>query len=282
MPDLPLLSQTDVTLQNQTTGQVDYLKFEGNSLTGSALFNYGLSPDFKIVANQAGGLVTQSQTTGFVDFLKLNATDQLVSTALSNVSVPRIFGLAGDAGAFGSQLADGSLDFLQFNSATGQLTSSALASGTAGLPKAVSAFAWDNSPGPPSWFGLGAGLNGDNVQLQAADGSLDMIGFSGNFGAGTLAFNSSFAVPGSAGTPTVGETNPDSFYNLQDGSGTPQGLENVSMTASGQLDLTYWDTGLGDPTNEGIMYASNLLNGSFAGWNVVQGGLSARNLFPVS
>src|SRR5580704_13326715 len=135
MPDLPLLSQTDVTLQNQTTGQVDYLKFNGSTFFGSALFDYGLSPDFKIVAHEADGLVAQSQTTGFVDFLKLNATDQLVSTALSNVPVPRIFDLAGDAGAFGSQLADGSLDFLQFNSATGQLTSSDLVSGSAGLPK---------------------------------------------------------------------------------------------------------------------------------------------------
>jgi hypothetical protein len=53
MPDLPLPSQTDVTIQNQTTGQVDYLKYEGNVLVGSNLFDYGLGSDLKVVATRS-------------------------------------------------------------------------------------------------------------------------------------------------------------------------------------------------------------------------------------
>ena len=75
MPNLPLPSQTDVTIQNQTTGQVDYLKYEGNTLVGSELFDYGLGSGFKVVgstfdfASKNFVLVTQSVSTGLVDFL---------------------------------------------------------------------------------------------------------------------------------------------------------------------------------------------------------------------
>ena len=69
MPDLPLLSQTDVTIQNNTTGQVDYLKYQGSTLVASNLKDYGLGADWKIVAfdlgaNNLPGLVAQNQNTG--------------------------------------------------------------------------------------------------------------------------------------------------------------------------------------------------------------------------
>jgi hypothetical protein len=279
------LSQTDVTIQNQTTGQVDYLKYQGSTLTGSTMFDYGGGSDWKIVADHSTTLVEQSQSTGLVDFLNIGAGGALKTSAMSSVAVPHIFGLAPDAGVFGSQLADGELDFLSFNLATGALIASDLATGSAGLPKAVSISAFGVANNPPAWFGLSAGLNGDIVQTQQADGSPDMIGFSGNFFAGTLAVNSSFSIS-APGTPAFGEANPDivNGWNLQDASGTPQGLEEIAQTPTGQIDALYYDTGMGDPvaSNEGILYASNLL-GSFPGWNVVQGGsVNHGLLFPIS
>jgi hypothetical protein len=283
MPDLPLLSQTDVTIQNQTTGQVDYLKYQGSTLTGSVMADYGGGSDWKIVADDGPFLVEQSQSTGLVDFLRIGAGGALMSSAMSSVAVPHIFGLSPDAGLFGSQLPDGELDFLQFSIATGALTSSDLVTGSAGLPKAVSISAYNANA--PAWFGLGNGLGGDIVQTQTADGSPDMIGLSGSFAAGTLAVNSSFSIS-APGTPAFGEANPDiqTGWNLQDATGTPQGLEEIAQTPTGQIDALYYDTGMGDPvaSNEGILYASNLL-GSFPGWNVVQGGAVNHNqLFPIT
>ena len=289
MPDLPLLSQTDVTIQNQTTGQVDYLKYQGSTLTGSVMADYGGGSDWKIVADDGSTLVEQSQSTGLVDFLNIGAGGALKTSAMSSVAVPHIFGLAPDAGVFGSQLADGELDFLQFNAATGALTASDLVAGSAGLSKAVSISApGSGSPGGPAWAGLGIGLGGsfgDIVETQLADGSPDMIGFSGSFPAGNLAVNSSFLIS-APGTPAFGEANPDiaNGWNLRDSGGGPQGLQEIAQTASGQIDALYYDTGLQDPvaSNQGILYASNLL-GSFPGWNVVQGGPVNHNLiFPIS
>jgi hypothetical protein len=45
----------------------------------------------------------------------------------------------------------------------------------------------------------------------------------------------------------------------------------------------YYDTGANNPANAGILYASNLLNTAFPGWNVVDGGYFAHAvLFPIS
>jgi hypothetical protein len=100
-----------------------------------------------------------------------------------------------------------------------------------------------------------------------------------------LAVNSSFFIS-APGTPTFGEANPDiaNGFNLQDGAGTPQGLQEIAQTPTGQIDALYYDTGMGDPvaSNEGILYASNML-GSFPGWNVVQGGtINHSAIFPIS
>jgi hypothetical protein len=233
--------------------------------------------------------VAQNVNTGLVDFLNLDVNANLVGSQTSNVAVPHIFGFASDAGVFGSQLANGQLDFLQFDQTTGMLMSSDLV--TTPVPKAVSI----SAPGPgddpgPAWTSLGAGLGagpfGDNVETQTADGSPDIIGFSGSFAAQTLAVDTSFLLPGAAGTPAFGEANPDIAigFNLQDASGTPQGLQEIAQTSTGQIESLYYDTGLSDPvaSNQGILYASNLL-GSFPGWNVVQGGLVNNTVvFPIA
>src|SRR5438094_2029954 len=236
MPDLPLLSQTDVTIQNNTTGQVDYLKYQGSTLVASNLKDYGLGADWKIVAFDTGAnglprLVAQNQNTGFLDFLTLDANANLIGSQLSNVSVPRIFGDVPDNTSwFGSQLANGQLDFLQFNVQTGQLIGSDLVSTP--LPFAEAIFSWNGAPGPPAWEGLGGGLNGDIVLTQLPDGRPDMIGFSGSVAGRDLAVNSSFLDPNSA--PVIGEANPDlaRAFNLQDTNGTPQGLEVVAQDRS--------------------------------------------------
>src|SRR5262245_31716929 len=136
MPDLPLLSQTDVTIQNNTTGQVDFLKYQGSTLVASNLKDYGLGADWKIVAVDSGanglpGLVAQNVNTGFVDFLTLDANANLIGSQMSNVPVPHIFGLSEAISIlpleiFGSQLPNGQLDFLQFNVPTGALVGSDL------------------------------------------------------------------------------------------------------------------------------------------------------------
>ena len=160
-----------VTVQNTTTGQVDYLQFLGNTLTGSSLHDYGIA-GWNIVGNSDilgtlhDGLVAQNPTTGFVDFLGLDANANLELTALSNVAVPHIVGqgifngtgpiqgIPGQAGfpsTFVSQLPNGQLDFLASNS-NGQLIGSDLIPNSIGLPQAVGVAASNN--GSPRPLGL--------------------------------------------------------------------------------------------------------------------------------
>src|SRR6266404_55697 len=149
MPDLPLPLQQDAVIQNNTTGQVDYLKFIGTTLVESALKDYGLGSAWKIVTSDFlngdanPDLVAQNVNTGQVDFLFLDANANLIGSAAGS-SVPHIVGVgldfgtvAGQAGhTMVSQLANGQLDFLGFNAA-GTLISSDLLANTVGLPRAV-------------------------------------------------------------------------------------------------------------------------------------------------
>src|SRR5262249_19015661 len=156
-------------------------------------------------ANTGGTLVAQNQKTGFVDFLGIGANGALNSSAMSSVPVPKIFGFAPDNGSFGSQLADGSIDMLKFNTSTGALTASSLVAGSAGLPKAVGITAWASNT--PSWAGItSVGLSGDVIQTQLANGQVDVIGLGGNFNTG-LNVNASFLVASSVGTPGIGDLN---------------------------------------------------------------------------
>jgi hypothetical protein len=238
-----------------------------------------LGPDFHVVASTGNILVEQSASTGVVDFLTLGAGGALVSSTMSG-AVPRIAGFALDIGqTLVSQLPDGELDFLKYNSA-GTLVASDLLANTVGLPNAVgvSAFALT---GFSAFNGVGST---DVVETQLADGSLDLIGFSGTFGT-TLAYSASNLLAGSAGTEPIGAVNQNngSNFNVLALPSTIEGLQLIGQTASGQPDVLYYDTGINDPANTGIRYATNLLNDSFPGWNVVDGGgINHTLIFPVS
>jgi hypothetical protein len=93
--------QHSVVIQNQTNGQVDFLRFNGSALQASVLRDYGIA-GWNVVANgDFGGpggtadgfqdLVVQNQATGQLDFLWLNATANLIGSALGPV-VPRVVG----------------------------------------------------------------------------------------------------------------------------------------------------------------------------------------------
>jgi hypothetical protein len=285
MPFLPTPLQNNVVIQNNTTGVVDFLKYEGSTLVASSAHDYGLGADFKMVAENGTTLVAQSKSTGFVDFLNIGANGNLISSAMSSVAVPHMFGFSFDAAAFGSQLADGEIDMLKFNMTTGALTSSSLVAGTAGMPTAVgisanadvAAAAWNGIPSP--------GLVGDAIVTQTANGQIDILGLGGSYSGG-LTLQSSDLVANGVGTPTIGDINSNSIntgFNYENGVGTPQGLEAAAMTASGQIDLSLWDAGLPDPANTGLQYATDMLSGNFAGWSVVAAGtVDTNEVFPVT
>jgi hypothetical protein len=96
--------------------------------------DYGGGSDWKIVADEGNILVEQSQSTGLVDFLRIGGGGALLTSAMTSAPLPHIFGFASDANVFGSQLADGEIDFLQFNTTTAALTGSQIVAGSAGLP----------------------------------------------------------------------------------------------------------------------------------------------------
>src|SRR5205085_10863011 len=94
--------QHSAVIQNQTTGQIDFLRFNGSSLQASVLRDYGIggwnvvaNGDFGGPAGTADGfpdLVVQSQATGQLDFLWLNASANLIGSALGPV-VARVVGV---------------------------------------------------------------------------------------------------------------------------------------------------------------------------------------------
>src|SRR5438270_9354576 len=220
-------AQHDIVMQNQTTGQADFLEFNGTQLVASSLKDYGIA-GWKVVANgnfnsdSNPDLVVQNQSTGLLDFLFLDAHANLIASALSNVPVPPVHG----AGFFGlvpgqtgpalvSQLPNGQLDFLVFNSG-GVLIASDLVANTVGLPPMVGVAAaslfFDFFP---AFAGIGA-ISNPNVVLQLADGSIDVIGFSGSMNpASGLTMSASFLLPGTTGNPTLFALDQD-FGFLQD------------------------------------------------------------------
>jgi hypothetical protein len=295
MPQLPVNLENDFAIQNNTTGQVDYLQFQGNTLTQSAMFDYGI-PGMNIVSSDVSGptgfytMVAQNPTTGVVDFFGLNNQGNLVSSAMSS-SLPSIVGHGDFGSAFAgqsgddlvSQLPNGQLDFLAFDK-SGALISSDLVASSIGLPPVVgAAVAHGGVPAYDAFAGVGTGTNAFNVVAQLADGSLDAIGFSGSFAAGTLSISNSFLLQGSAGSAPVGALNQDIVenQNIADAAGH-QGVQMVSQLASGQLNLLSLDSGYNDAANEGSLYASNLLTPSFPGWHPIDGGTVATFLLPIT
>jgi hypothetical protein len=215
---MPVRANTDITVQNNTTGQIDYLQFQGSTLVHSDAVSYtppgwdvGAQGDFGGPAGR--DLVTQNQSTGFVDILQLDKTGKLIGSVTSNVGVPNIVG-QGTFNSFApsevgptlvSQLPNGELDMLAFNG-SGQLIHSDLIANTVGFAPAVGVGESYNSYSP--FAGVGdTNYNDDGVVLQLADGSLDDIGFTGDFSAGTLSFSGSMLVPGSAGMAPVQAVN---------------------------------------------------------------------------
>ncbi|MGY4629093.1 hypothetical protein [Bradyrhizobium sp. USDA 4486] len=291
MPDLPLPLQHDVEIQNDKTGQVGYLKFIGDTLVDSALFDYGLGPNFKIVASDsinADGtpdLVAQNQTTGQLDFLFLDANANLIGSALGAV-VPDIVGVGFDFGTVPgqaghtmvSQLPNGQLDFLAFDQSA-HLIASDLIANTAGLPFAVGVAAGSNS----AQAVLGVG-DQDAVVTQLPNGAVDFIGFTGSFGQ-SLAYTASFLAPGSAGTPPIGAINQNIGFNFNEvnpGNAT-EAIHALAQLPGGRLDAIFFDSGKNDPTHTGFEYASTQFHSTFPGWHLVDAGLvSHQDLFLIS
>lgn len=301
MANTPIPTITYAAVQYAATGAVDYLKFDGSNLVGSDLHDYGLGSDWKIVAhgdfnddfNQ--DLLAQNQATGAVEFLYLDAHANLLQTFLNNVSLPKIVG----AGAFNgaapvvvSQLPDGSLDMLGFNS-SGTLVHTDLVPSTVGFGPVVGvggSFDIDNLFFTPALAGVGAIFN-ENVVLQTSAG-LDVIGFTGNFADFSLQVTATNLLAGTAGLPPVGAINQtgdslDLPYNLDymqvtmraSNSTYNAAAQALTQLPNGQLDALYFNSGYFDPANEGLFYASNLYAPSFAGANIVDASDIAGKVF---
>jgi hypothetical protein len=299
MPNMPVPTTTDIAVQNSTTGAIDYLQFTGTTLTASTYHDFGI-PGWNVVAhgdfNGDGNqdLVVQN-AAGQVDFLDLDAKGNLIGSALSPVSLPPIVGggffnsnVAGQEGStLVAQLANGQLDMLGFNP-SGKLLHSDLIANTVGLPHAVGVA--ESNVNFPAYSTIGTGDN-DNVELQLPDGSLDSLGFSGDFSLATLSLSASQLVSGSAGLPTVEADNQEAgFFNTNynvlgpPGAGGVdlEGTQYISQLANGTFDALYADSGYGDPTHQGALYASEQLNLSMPGWHAVDAGAVTREIFPLT
>jgi hypothetical protein len=300
MPTMPYPTNTDIAVQNNTTGQVDYLQFQGSTLVKSDTIDYA-GPGWNVVAQGSYGgpvgrdLIVQNQSSGFLDILKLDAHGNLVGSTMSNVAVPHVVGqgnfnssVTGQVGStLVSQLPDGELDMLAFNS-SGQLIHSDLVTNTMGLPTAVgvgeSYFSF------PLFAGKGTGTN-DSIVTQLADGSIDDIGLSGDFNAATLSFSASLLLPGSVGMAPVQALNQE--YNLTQtsnfnipldptGANLLEGVQLVQQLSNGTFNNVFADSGYGDAAHEGTIYASNQLNLAMPGWHVVDAGGVATGIFPIT
>jgi hypothetical protein len=255
-------------------------------------------PGWNVVAhgdfngNGLQDLVIQNPTSGAVDFLFLDSTGHAVGSALSPVALPHIVGAgnfnngAGQSGpTLVTQLANGQLDMVGYNNGTP--VHSDLIANTVGLPSAIGVGESYNSF--PLLSRVGGGGN-DGVMLQLADGSLDAIGFSGSFASDTLSTSASYLLPGSAGLPSVGMINPDDAFNnnknLPGGAGAGgvqlEGVQMISRLSNGGFDALYANSGYGDPTHEGSLYASALLNLNLPGWHLINAGGVATELLPVT
>jgi len=300
MANGPVPTQHDVVIQNDTTGNVDFLHFIGTSLVESAEKNYSLGTVWKIVANGDFNadlhpdLVAQNKITGQLDFLFLDGSGNLFASALSNVAVPSVHG-AGTFGTFApgqvgqnlvSQLANGQIDLLAFDG-NGHLIASDLIPNSVGLPHVVGVAS--GAGFFPAFSLLGSS---NSVITQLPDGSIDALGFSGNFGNASVTFSTSLLLPGTAGSPTLGAVNQDfgdvSFagghdVNAQLTGSDRQTVEMVGTTSTGQIDLLFFNSGFNEnPVNRGAEIGTSLLNLSIPGWSIVDGGIVAHtDFFPI-
>jgi hypothetical protein len=307
MPNTPIPTQTQFAVENNTTGQVDYLNFQGSTLTQSKLFDYGLGAGWSVVGHLSPTeLLAQNANTGLTDLLSLDQHGALVSSALGSVALPKIVGVGDFAGSksslfspdqptFVSQLGDGELDMLSFNAQTGALVQSDLVPNTAGLAPAVGVGgAYDPidvgiTAKLPALSGVGVA---DNVFLQLPSGQVDAIGFSGSFNDWSLQLSSSDLLPTALsnveGINQTGFLGSPSNVDMEEFGSTSLGgpftvksaaVQMVTQLADGSFDLAYVNSGydglhLGGGT-EGALYASQQLNLSMPGWHVVDAGPTA-------
>ena len=284
--------QHSAVIQNQTTGQVDFLRFNGSTLQSSALRDYGIA-GWKVVANgdfngdNNPDLVVQNQSSGQLDFLFLNASGNMIGSALS-AFVPHVVG----AGFFGgptftvptgqsgptlvAQLANGQLDFLGFN-ASGSLIASDLVANTVGLPTAIGV--GESTSDWPVFVNNGAQGN-DNVIVQAADGTVIAIGFTGST-VGGLTYSNSFA-RGPIQDRLFAVDQDNDFAHQRDSNVisvvdgvTRETFDAVGVNApTGRLDIHSWASGYGDVSHEGVSLGTINTNFSLsAGWQVVDAGI---------
>jgi hypothetical protein len=284
--------QHSAVIQNQTTGVVDFLRFNGSTLQSSVTHDYGLA-GWTIVGNgdfNGDGLpdlVAQNNATGQLDFLFLNAAGSLTSSALGP-AVPHAVGVGvffdgggAPAGQVGpsvvTQLANGQLDILGFN-ATGGLVASDLIANTVGLPTAVGVA--ESFTSWPVFANVGATGN-DSVLVQDAAGNLISIGFTGGVGTGGLTYTNSFA-RGPLTDSIVAVDQDNDFAHQRDANivSTVDGVSRETFdavginAATGQLDIHSWVSGYGDISHEGNSLGTIHTNFNLsAGWQVVDAGI---------
>jgi len=276
--------QHSAVIQNQTTGVVDFLRFNGSTLQSSVTHDYGLA-GWTIVGNgdlNGDGLpdlVAQNQATGQLDFLFLNAAGSLTSSATGPV-VPHAVGLgefSGPTPNIVTQLPNGQLDILSFNYTAGTLVASDLIANTVGLPTAVGV--GESFANFPVFANVGTGSN-DNVLVQDAAGNLIAIGFSGSVTTG-LTYTNSFA-RGPLTDSFVAVDQDNDFAHQRDAniSSTVDGVARETFdavginAATGQLDIHSWVSGYGDISHEGNSLGVIHTNFSLsAGWQVVDAGI---------
>jgi hypothetical protein len=226
-------------------------------------------------------------------FLFLNANAQLIGTALGPV-VPAVHGASlfnteavGELGVqLVSQLPNGQIDLLAFDGA-GHLIRSDLIANTVGLPPVVGAATGSN--GLPIFQGVGA-LGEGSIVTQLPNGSIDVIGFSGDFSApGGVTMSASFLIPGTAGSPQLFALDQDFHTAFQWDTNVPSvdgtfrdTVEMVGQLPNGQIDLLFFNSGYNDAANRGVEFATLAENFAVpAGWHIVDAGIVAHDLFPV-
>jgi hypothetical protein len=186
-------------------------------------------------------------------------------SAVSSVGMPPIVGESSPfiqlpPTTLVSQLPNGALDLLELDQNSGQLVASDLVPGTAGLPSAMGV--GQAQGGGPMFNGVTGNFD---VVTQLADGSIDLIGISGNFPSGTATYASSYLIPSSAGFSPIGDVNPNYFNNSDSGAGTSL----ITTLPNGQFDALYFNSGYNDAAHEGMLFASNLFNVTMPGWRLV-------------
>jgi hypothetical protein len=301
MPILPVETQTNAVIQDQTTGVVDYLEYQGGTLVASDAIDYGLGPTWKIVANGdfGGGtqedLVAQSTVTGQLDFLDLNAAGQLIASAMTPEGLPSVHGEGwfggGAAGQFGpdliSQLPNGQLDFLAFN-LNETLVASDLVANSVGLPTLVGGGTENDENAQFNGISANTGGRPGSVITQLANGELDAIGFNGTAANGTLSISGSLLMPQTIGDFPVAVVDPDFSDGAETtsenapGSGGSSGVQLLSQSGS-SADVLYLDSGYTTSSaTEGALYGSWSLSPLPAGSNFVDGSFVAKELFPLT